>query len=128
MNLRLLGYRFLIVSSLLCGAAFTYAIPEHFHETDWPEHAKNHAFESILWVIGLSLSVIYIAADVYKNRKKQGIYLLSLIGVLIYPGYFWAGWITGGPAPGLFDDIVFAVLGIFHFSGVALLAKKSVEV
>lgn len=106
--------------SLVTAAIFIVAIPDHVFDSSWPIHARNHALQSLFWIVGFCLLTTVVALKPLQNGTDWALWAVALAGGFVFGGYFVPIVVTGDGAPGLLDDIVFAVLFAHYAAGVGL--------
>lgn len=106
--------------SLLTAAIFIVAIPDHVFDSSWPIHARNHALQSLFWIVGFCLLTTLVALKPLQNGAEWALWGVGLAGGFVFGGYFVPIVVTGGGAPGLLDDVVFTVLFTTYAAGVGL--------
>lgn len=103
---------------------FAYAIPEHLVDPTWPDHAHHHALQALIWITGFNLVSLGLLFSVFQRKERWAWWLLLAAMTLMHGGYWVAGWVTGGGAPGILDDILFSTLLVVYAIGLLLSWKE----
>lgn len=118
--------RILIILVLVATAmAFIGAIPRHVVDPTWPPHARNHALQSLFWIVGFCVVGVLIAKGPLARRESWALWALGLTGVFVFGGYFLPVVLTGGGAPGPLDDAFFGVLCVVYAASLVRASSGS---
>lgn len=104
----------IIVTTIGHLLGFVFAVPEHLLDPTWPDHARFHALQALLGVIGIDLAIIVITLGPFLQHAQKGsLWLLAVMLLFAQGNYFIAAiFLPEGITPGILVNIVFA-LSIF---------------
>ena len=69
MGLVKLGAYLLCFVHAVSALVFLFAIPDHIGDSSWPAHARNHVFQSLIWLEGFHGLSLAIAARFLLRRE-----------------------------------------------------------
>ena len=99
---------------------FAFAIPDHIGDPSWPAHARNHVFQSLIWLEGLHGLSIAVGLLALLRGERWAWYAMAASGAVLFGGYFVPVWTTSGGAPGAADDVLFGVLAAAYAAGLVM--------
>lgn len=114
-----LAYKLIITASVLHLAGYVFAAPPHAMDEAWPNHARFHIIQSIMWVAGLDLTAIILAYSYDLSEQKWIRRALWVIFVTSFLGYYIAILIfPAGRPPELAAHLLLAVPTVLYLVGM----------
>lgn len=101
---------------------YGFAVPEHIIDQAWPEHARFHVFQALLWLAAVDLASAVIALGPFAKGDPWARWALAIVLVFVHAGYFVALVLfpDGRPEPGLAAHIPLAAVMALFATGLAL--------
>jgi len=93
------GIGLMVVSSLGWAAGVAFGDLEHVFDRGWPDHARFHALQALMWLIALTVSVVAVVAGPLRRHERWSLWLLAALLVLGQGSYFASMVVVPGGAP-----------------------------
>ncbi len=113
-----------LVAVPAAGHLLGYLIPtlHHVRDRSWPEHARFHALQSLLFTVGWDTTVLFLAAGC-RRRARWVRWPLAIYFVFVQGGYFVAlATLPSGRPRGRRYHLAFALSAALYGYGVVRLA------
>ena len=118
-----LGIGLILLSSIGWTLGVCVGDAEHVLDTQWPEHARFHALQLMLWLIGLNLAIVVVAIGPLFRGEGWASKLLLVLAFLGQGSYFLATYYLPGGAPAEAYATPLSALNFLLFLSGLLLAR-----
>jgi hypothetical protein len=105
----------------VAGHLVGYLSPGWRHVVDptWPLHARFHAFQSLLLVMGVDTAALIAAAGPMRRRERWPLWILLAYLVFVQAGYFAAiAAVPRGRPRGVYFHLLFATALVMFAAGL----------
>jgi hypothetical protein len=112
----------IIAASIVHMVADLYAQSEHVVDTAWPDHARFHTLQALMWIEGLDLVVVVVATQPDAMAVPWSRWALGIGGVVAHGAYFVALWALplGAPPQGLGAHLPLAAIAVVYALGLVI--------
>jgi hypothetical protein len=112
----------IVIASVGHIVGFVTAVPEHIIDPTWPAHARFHALQALLWIVGFDLVSIALTLRPFARGEPWARWGLMVSLLLAHGGYFvsLAAIPEGSPPEGMNAHLPLLALLLVHFIGLAL--------
>lgn len=115
-----LGTILLMATLMALVAVALTRFPRHLAEVNWPPHAKAHLIGQISAIVALVTLSLVVLARPFQKKKLWAWWCLSLVGLVVFGGYWLAVAMVEPDAPWRGGNTTFAVLTGGYISGLVL--------
>jgi len=77
-----------VISSFGWAIGVTFGDLEHVFDTSWPDHARFHALQALMWLGGLTVAVVGIATGPLRRGERWSYAVLAALLLLGQGSYF----------------------------------------
>lgn len=78
------------LASLAHAAAYCVAAPEHVVDAGWPDHARFHVLQALIWIVALDLALAALALGPLRKGRRGVLPVIGLGGLGAHGAYFAA--------------------------------------
>lgn len=101
--------------------AYLVAQTEHVVDPHWPDHARFHTLQALIWIVGLDALLVALILGPLRKMKRWTLPLLLIGGVTSQGAYFATMLLfPAGRPPELSAHLIMAVLAAGFAVGTAL--------
>jgi len=109
------------LASLAHAAAYCVAAPEHVVDPGWPDHARFHALQALIWIVALDLALAALALGPLRRGRRGCLPAIALGGVGAHGAYFAAMLaLPAGRPPALSSHLILGGIAAAFVVGLAL--------
>jgi uncharacterized membrane protein len=93
----------------------------HTYDSSWPDHARFHAFQSLLLVAGWDVAVVLLALGPVQRHEGWALWVLVVYLVFVQLGYFVSmAAVPSGRPPGLVFHLLYLAAMLMFAVGLAV--------
>jgi hypothetical protein len=117
-----IGPWLIALASVAHAMVYLVAAPEHVVDQAWPDHARFHVLQALVWVVGFDLVAAVIALIPLRRGERWALWALGAAFVALHVGYFAAeiALPDGAPHDRLRADGVLGAVLVLYAAGLAM--------
>lgn len=109
------------LASLAHAAAYCVAAPEHVVDPSWPEHARFHTLQALIWIVALDLALAALALGPLRQGRRGVLPAIAVGGLGAHGAYFAAMVaLPAGRPPELSSHLILGGIAAVFVLGLAL--------